>query len=142
MHKITEREFRFRSFRLKNLVSVSILERPGIVVPVVRHISRLSGAQPPASCNTGSFISPPSTTPLIAVNVVYTGFEKVFDRVDHVILLRYVNVRVRNSLRFINLVVSYLTNRSETVVFGRFKSDFVFFLSSVRCLLYNVYILI
>lgn len=58
------------------------------------------------------------------VDVVYTDFEKAFDRVDHVILLRklYALGIHGDLLRWIK---SYLSNRSQAVVLGGFKSDFI-----------------
>lgn len=79
------------------------------------------------------------------VDVVYTDFEKAFDRVDHVILLRklYALGIHGDLLRWIE---SYLANRSQAVVLGGFKSDFISIPSGVPQgshlgpLFYNAYI--
>lgn len=58
------------------------------------------------------------------VDAIYTDFEKAFDRVDHVILLRKLcELGVNGSL--LRWTESYLRNRSQMVVIGGFKSDLV-----------------
>lgn len=58
------------------------------------------------------------------VDVVYTDFEKAFDRVDHIILLRKLyELGIRGSL--LRWMESYLRNRSQAVVVGGFCSDFI-----------------
>lgn len=60
----------------------------------------------------------------LQVDVIYTDFEKAFDRVDHIILLRKLNeLGVHgNLLRWMD---SYLRNRSQAVVVGSSCSDFI-----------------
>ncbi|CAG9138363.1 unnamed protein product [Plutella xylostella] len=79
------------------------------------------------------------------VDVVYTDFEKAFDRVDHVILLRKLrHLGIHGDL--LRWVESYLSNRSQAVVVGGYKSDFVQIPSGVPQgshlgpLFYNVYL--
>lgn len=79
------------------------------------------------------------------VDVVYTDFEKAFDRVDHIILLAKLQaLGIRGNL--FRWVQSYLSNRSQAVVLGGFKSDFISIPSGVPQgshlgpLFYNVYI--
>lgn len=63
------------------------------------------------------------------VDVVYTDFEKAFDRVDHFILLaKLENIGIHVLLRWVK---SYLTNRSQAVVLGGFRSDFTSISSGV-----------
>lgn len=58
------------------------------------------------------------------VDVVYTDFEKAFDRVDHIILLRKLyELGIRGSL--LRWMESYVRNRSQAVVVGGFCSNFV-----------------
>jgi hypothetical protein len=58
------------------------------------------------------------------VDVIYTDFEKAFDRVDHAILLnKLFRLGIRGDL--LGWVTSYLTNRSQAVVMGGFRSDFI-----------------
>ena len=79
------------------------------------------------------------------VDVVYTDFEKAFDRVDHDILLRKLEMLGIHGdlLRWIS---SYLSNRSQAVVLGGFRSDYISVPSGVPQgsllgpLLYNAYI--
>lgn len=57
------------------------------------------------------------------VDVVYTDFEKAFDRVDHMILLQKLyELGIRGNL--LRWMESYLRNRSQAVVVGGFCSDF------------------
>lgn len=58
------------------------------------------------------------------VDVIYTDFEKAFDRVDHVILLsKLQNLGIHGDL--LRWVRSYLSRRSQAVVVGGYRSDFV-----------------
>lgn len=58
------------------------------------------------------------------VDVVYTDMEKAFDRVDHLILLDKLNrLGIHGSL--LRWVQSYLANRSQAVVLGGYRSNFV-----------------
>lgn len=58
------------------------------------------------------------------VDVIYTDFEKAFDRVDHVILLtKLQELGIHGDL--LRWIESYLTNRSQAVVIGGFRSDFI-----------------
>lgn len=58
------------------------------------------------------------------VDVVYTDFEKAFDRVDHFILLRKLDhLGIHGDL--LRWVKSYLSRRSQAVVVGGFRSNFV-----------------
>lgn len=58
------------------------------------------------------------------VDVIYTDFEKAFDRVDHVILLtKLFKLGIRGDL--LRWVQSYLTRRSQAVVVGGYRSNFV-----------------
>lgn len=79
------------------------------------------------------------------VDVVYTDFEKAFDRVDHIILLNKLNVLgIHGDL--LRWVTSYLANRSQAVVLGGFTSEFISIPSGVPQgshlgpLFYNAYI--
>lgn len=79
------------------------------------------------------------------VDVVYTDFEKAFDRVDHVILLaKLERLGIHGDL--LRWVKSYLSNRSQAVVAGGFRSDFINIPSGIPQgshlgpLLYNAYI--
>lgn len=79
------------------------------------------------------------------VDVVYTDFEKAFDRVDHIILLAKLD-RLGIHGDLLRWVKSYLTNRAQAVVIGGFRSDFVDVPSGIPQgshlgpLLYNAYI--
>lgn len=58
------------------------------------------------------------------VDVIYTDFEKAFDRVDHDILLMKLHaLGIQGDL--LRWVKSYLSNRSQAVVLGGFRSDYV-----------------
>ena len=58
------------------------------------------------------------------VDVIYTDFEKAFDRVDHVILLRKLqDLGIHGDL--LRWIESYLSNRSQAVVVGGYRSDFI-----------------
>ncbi|KAG6464267.1 hypothetical protein O3G_MSEX014401 [Manduca sexta] len=79
------------------------------------------------------------------IDVVYTDIEKAFDRVDHNILLRkleYLGIH-GDLLRWVR---SYLTNRSQAVVLGGYRSNFVTISSGVPQgshlgpLFYNAYL--
>jgi ribonucleases P/MRP protein subunit RPP40 len=60
----------------------------------------------------------------IQVDVVYTDFEKAFDRVDHVILLhKLLCLGIHGDL--LRWIQSSLSNSSQAVVLGGFRSDFV-----------------
>lgn len=79
------------------------------------------------------------------VDVVYTDFEKAFDRVDHIILLRKLeHLGIHGDL--LRWIKSYLLNRSQAVVVGGFRSNFVSIPSGVPQgshlgpLLYNTYL--
>ncbi|KAG7295266.1 hypothetical protein JYU34_022268 [Plutella xylostella] len=79
------------------------------------------------------------------VDVIYTDFEKAFDRVDHTILLHKLRMLgIHGDL--LRWVKSYLTNRSQAVVLGGFRSNFVDIPSGVPQgshlgpLFYNVYL--
>lgn len=79
------------------------------------------------------------------VDVVYTDFEKAFDRVDHDILLeKLLALGIHGDL--LRWVHSYLSNRSQAVIVGGFKSDYILVPSGVPQgshlgpLFYNVYI--
>lgn len=64
------------------------------------------------------------------VDVMYTDFEKAFDRVDHMILLRKLyELGIRGNL--LRWVESYLLNRSQAVVVGGSCSDYVNITSGV-----------
>lgn len=79
------------------------------------------------------------------VDVVYTDFEKAFDRVDHVILLKKLKCLGIHGDLF-RWVKSYLSNRSQAVVLGGHRSDYVSIPSGVPQgsllgpLFYNAYI--
>lgn len=79
------------------------------------------------------------------VDVVYTDFEKAFDRVNHFILLRKLYVLgIHGDL--LRWVTSYLHNRSQCVVVGGYRSDFITIPSGVPQgshlgpLFYNAYL--
>lgn len=79
------------------------------------------------------------------VDVIYTDFEKAFDRVDHIILLRKLNhLGIHGDL--LRWIESYLKNRSQAVVIGGHKSNFIKICSGVPQgshlgpLLYNAYL--
>lgn len=79
------------------------------------------------------------------VDVVYTDFEKAFDRVDHAILLRKLySLGIHGSL--FRWITSYLSNRSQAVTLGGYKSDFISISSGVPQgshlgpLFYNAYL--
>lgn len=79
------------------------------------------------------------------VDVIYTDFEKAFDRVDHLILLQKLNaLGIHGDL--LRWVTSYLANRSQSVVIGGYKSNFINIPSGVPQgshlgpLFYNAYI--
>lgn len=58
------------------------------------------------------------------IDVIYTDFEKAFDRVDHIILLRKLQeLGIRGNL--LRWMESYLRNRSQAVVVAGHRSDFV-----------------
>lgn len=58
------------------------------------------------------------------VDVIYTDFEKAFDRVDHVILLNKLQILgIHGDL--LRWTESYLTNRSQAVVIGGYRSNYV-----------------
>lgn len=58
------------------------------------------------------------------IDVIYTDFEKAFDRVDHTILLnKLYSLGIRGDL--FRWITSYLSNRSQAVVLGGYKSDFI-----------------
>lgn len=58
------------------------------------------------------------------VDVIYTDFEKAFDRVDHIILLRKLyELGIRGDL--LRWMESYLRNRSQAVVVCGFCSGFI-----------------
>lgn len=79
------------------------------------------------------------------VDVVYTDFEKAFDRVDHDLLLQKLcSLGIHGDL--LRWVRSYLSNRCQAVVLGGYKSDYINIPSGVPQgshlgpLLYNAYI--
>lgn len=79
------------------------------------------------------------------VDVIYTDFEKAFDRVDHDILLRKLqHLGIHGDL--LRWVRSYLSNRSQAVVLGGFRSNYITIPSGIPQgshlgpLLYNIYI--
>lgn len=79
------------------------------------------------------------------IDVIYTDFEKAFDRVDHSILVRKLELLgIHGDL--LRWVVSYLSNRSQAVVLGGYRSDFITIPSGVPQgshlgpLFYNAYI--
>lgn len=79
------------------------------------------------------------------VDVVYTDFEKAFDRVDHVILISKLGaLGIQGDL--LRWIESYLANRSQLVVMGGYSSDVVDIPSGVPQgshlgpLLYNAYL--
>ncbi|KAG7298081.1 hypothetical protein JYU34_018851 [Plutella xylostella] len=58
------------------------------------------------------------------VDVVYTDFEKAFDRVDHVILLKKLQeLGIHGDL--LRWIRSYVTNRQQAVVVGGCRSNFI-----------------
>lgn len=58
------------------------------------------------------------------VDVIYTDFEKAFDRVDHIILLsKLYKLGIHGNL--LRWMESYLRNRSQAVVVGGFCSNFI-----------------
>lgn len=58
------------------------------------------------------------------VDVVYTDFEKAFDRVDHSILINKLgSLGIHGDL--LRWIESYLTKRSQAVVVGGFRSDYI-----------------
>lgn len=79
------------------------------------------------------------------VDVIYTDFEKAFDRVDHDILLYKLQaLGIHGDL--LRWVRSYLSNRSQAVVIAGYKSDYISVPSGVPqgshlgTLFYNAYI--
>ncbi|CAH2107680.1 unnamed protein product [Euphydryas editha] len=79
------------------------------------------------------------------VDVIYTDFEKAFDRVDHdILLLKLEYLGIHGDL--LRWVRSYLTNRSQAVVLGGYRSDYAHVPSGVPRgshlgpLFYNAYI--
>ncbi|CAF4755691.1 unnamed protein product [Pieris macdunnoughi] len=79
------------------------------------------------------------------VDVIYTDFEKAFDRVDHTILLHKLQLLgIRGDLH--RWFCSYITNRRQAVAVGSARSDFVHISSGVPQgsilgpLLYNAYL--
>lgn len=79
------------------------------------------------------------------VDVIYTDFEKAFDRVNHAILLMKLEaLGIHGDL--LRWVKSYLTNRSQAVVIGGFRSNYIDIPSGVPQgshlgpLFYNAYI--
>lgn len=58
------------------------------------------------------------------VDAIYTDFEKAFDRVDHIILLKKLQeLGIHGDL--MRWFCSYVSNRRQAVVVGGYKSDFV-----------------
>ncbi|CAH2096742.1 unnamed protein product [Euphydryas editha] len=58
------------------------------------------------------------------IDVIYTDFEKAFDRVDHLILLsKLQQLGIHGDL--LRWIKSYLTNRSQAVVVGGYRSNYV-----------------
>lgn len=79
------------------------------------------------------------------VDVIYTDFEKAFDRVDHVILMKKLYaLGIRGDL--FRWMKSYVSNRKQSVRLGGSRSDYVCITSGVPQgshlgpLLYNVYL--
>jgi hypothetical protein len=79
------------------------------------------------------------------IDVIYTDFEKAFDRVDHGILInKLYGVGIHGDL--LRWTKSYLHNRSQAVVVGGYKSDFISIPTGIPQgshlgpLFYNVYI--
>lgn len=79
------------------------------------------------------------------VDVIYTDFEKAFDRVDHSILLNKLeNLGIHGDL--LRWIKSYLSNRSQATVVGGYRSDFISIPTGVPQgshlgpLFYNVYL--
>lgn len=79
------------------------------------------------------------------VDVIYTDFEKAFDRVDHNILLcKLQALGIHGDL--LRWIQSYLSNRSQLVVIGGYKSDSITVPSGVpqgshlATLFYNAYL--
>lgn len=64
------------------------------------------------------------------VDVIYTDFEKAFDRVDHVILLRKLHeLGIQGDL--LRWMKSYVSNRRQAVVIGGARSNFIYVPSGV-----------
>lgn len=58
------------------------------------------------------------------VDVIYTDFEKAFDRVDHLILLHKLeSLGIHGDL--LRWIKSYLSKRSQAVVLGGYRSNFI-----------------
>ncbi|CAH2105396.1 unnamed protein product [Euphydryas editha] len=79
------------------------------------------------------------------VDVIYTDFQKAFDRVDHVILLQKLQaLGIKGDLH--RWFCSYISKRQQAVVIGSARSDFVHATSGVPQgsllgpLLYNAYL--
>lgn len=79
------------------------------------------------------------------VDVVYTDFEKAFDRVDHALLLQKLrHLGIHGDL--LRWTESYLSRRSQAVVLGGYRSDYITIPSGVPQgshlgpLFYNAYI--
>lgn len=79
------------------------------------------------------------------IDVVYTDFEKAFDRVNYSILIsKLYAVGIKGNL--LRWLESYLRNRRQAVVIGGYRSDFVDVTSGVpqgsllSPLLYNIYL--
>jgi hypothetical protein len=79
------------------------------------------------------------------IDVIYTDFEKAFDRVDHdIIIHKLYGMGIHGDL--LRWIKSYLFNRSQAVVIGGYKSDFVNIPtglpqgSHLGALFYNVYV--
>lgn len=79
------------------------------------------------------------------IDVIYTDFEKAFDRVDHNILLSKLHkLGIHGDL--LRWIESYLTNRCQAVVLGGYRSDFIIIPSGVPQgshlgpLFYNIYL--
>lgn len=64
------------------------------------------------------------------VDVIYTDFEKAFDRVDHVILLQKLSDLGING-NLLRWVTSYIKNRMQAVVTGSARSNFIIIPSGV-----------
>ncbi|XP_041978634.1 odorant receptor 30a-like [Aricia agestis] len=79
------------------------------------------------------------------IDVIYTDFEKAFDRVDHLILLKKLQeLGIHGDL--LRWMESYLSNRSQAVVMGGYRSDYIEMPTGVPQgshlgpLLYNAYL--
>lgn len=79
------------------------------------------------------------------IDVIYTDFEKAFDRVDHIILLHKLQaLGIRGDLH--RWFFSYISNRRQAVVIGSARSDYTVISSGVPQgsilgpLLYNAYL--